>query len=167
MQFFISDQVHIFLMSIICGAIMGIINEPFRFLRYMGINDKSSVFIQDIAFMIAIAFISFFFALCYNKGELRFFILLGELIGFLMFRYTIGLITGKLFYLLRFSVNKIIKLCKALCAMLSTILAKFSGRLLVKMPLLKNSKETPCKKGENYCIILKSVFRFAGVSKKR
>ena len=110
MQFFISDQVHIFLMAILCGAILGIINEPFRFLRYMGISDKASVFIQDIAFMLVIAFISFFFALCYNKGELRFFILLGELIGFLIFRYTIGLITGKLFYFLRFCIRKITKL---------------------------------------------------------
>ncbi len=167
MQFFISEQVHIFLMAILCGAIMGIINEPFRFLRYMGINDKLSVFIQDIVFMSVIAFISFFFALCYNKGELRFFILLGEFIGFLIFRYTIGLITGKLFYLLRFCIKKIAKLCKSVNNVISTILAKFSSRLLVKMPLLKNSKETPCKKGENYCIILKSVFRFTSALKKR
>lgn len=167
MQFFISDQVHIFLMSILCGVIMGIINEPFRFLRYMGVSNKTSVFIQDLTFMTLIAFISFFFALCYNKGELRFFILLGELIGFLVFRYTIGLITGKLFYLLRFCIKKIANFCKTLNNMISTILAKFLGGLLVKMPLLKKSKETPCKKGENYCIILKSVFRFAGALKKR
>lgn len=167
MQFFISDQVHIFLMAILCGAIMGIINEPFRFLRYIGISDKASVFIQDITFMSVIAFISFFFALCYNKGELRFFILLGELIGFLIFRYTIGLITGKLFYFLRFCIRKIAKSCKSISTVISTILSNFLSGLLVKMPLLKNSKETPCKKGENYCIILKSVFRFAGALKKK
>lgn len=167
MQFFITDQVYVFLMAILCGLIIGLINEPFRFLRYMGINSTIAIFMQDIIFMAIIAFLSFFFSLCYNKGEVRFFILIGEFCGFLIFRYTIGLLTGKIFWLFRFCIKKVISLCKSIGNAISTIIGKFFAVLLVKIPLFKNSKETSCKKGENYCIILKSVFRFTKALKKR
>lgn len=167
MQFFITEQVSVFLMAILCGLIIGIINEIFRFLRYMGAKSSVAIFIQDILFMSIIAFLSFFFSLCYNKGEVRFFILVGELFGFLIFRYTIGLLTGKLFLFLRFCIRKIVKLFKNIRDTISTITRRIIEVLLVKIPFFKNSKETPCKKGENYCIILKSVFRFNKTLKKR
>lgn len=167
MQFFITEQVSVFLMAVLCGIIIGVINEFFRFLRYMGVNSTVAIFIQDILFMSIIAFLSFFFSLCYNKGEVRFFILVGEFCGFLVFRYTIGLLTGKLFLFLRFCIRKIVKLCRNISNAISTITERFISVLLVKIPLLKNSEETPCQKGENYCIILKSVFRFTKALKKR
>lgn len=167
MQFFILDQVYVFFMAILCGIIIGIINEPFRFLRYIGFDSTVGTFIQDIVFMCIVAFLSFFFSLCYNKGEIRFFILLGELFGFLLFRYTVGIITGKLFYLLHLLLTKIIEFLKKIGKALSTITHRFFTYLLVKIPLFKNSKETPCKNGENYCIILKSVFRFNKALRKR
>lgn len=167
MQFFISDQVYVFLMAIVCGLIIGVINEPFRFLRYLGFSSTVAIFIEDILFMTIVAFLSFFFSLCYNKGEVRFFILLGEFCGFLIFRYTLGLLTGKLFCLLRLLLKKLAKIFKKISVALSTIISKFVAFLLVKIPLFKNSNKTSCKKGENYCIISKSVFRFNKAFKKR
>lgn len=167
MQFFITEQVSVFFMAILCGLIIGVINELFRFLRYMGVNSTIAIFIQDILFMGIVAFLSFFFSLCYNKGEIRFFILVGELFGFLIFRYTIGLLTGKLFLFLRFCIRKIVKLCRNIKNAISTISKRIIEVLLAKIPFFKNSKETPCQKGENYCIILKSVFRFTKDLKKR
>lgn len=167
MQFLISEQVNVFFMSVLCGAIIGVINEPFRFLRHIGFESKVGVFIQDVLFMSIIAFVSFFFSLCYNKGEIRLFILLGEFCGFLIFRYTLGLLTGRLFSIIRLLLMKIYTFFNKINKALSTIMNKIFAILLVKLPLLKNSKETPCQRGENYCIILKSVFRSIKALKKR
>jgi spore cortex biosynthesis protein YabQ len=167
MQFFISEQINIFLMAILCGVIIAVLNEIFRFLRYIGFNSNTTVFIQDIVFMSIAAFISFCFALCFNKGDVRLFILLAEFSGFLAFRYTIGLFTGKLFKGLHFIINKLSQYIKTLFNALSTILDNIVKYILVKIPLFKNSKETSCQKGDNYCIILKSVFRFTKAFKKR
>ncbi len=167
MQFFISDQVNVFLMALLCGVIIAVINEVFRLLRYIGFNSKTVVFIQDIIFMSLAGFLSFLFALCFNNGDVRFFIIFAELLGFLAFRYTIGLFTGKVFKVIHFIINKLSLFIKSVFNALSTILDKIIKLLLLKIPLFKNSKETSCKNGDNYCIILKSVFRFTKAFKKR
>lgn len=167
MQFFISDQVNVFFMAMLCGVIIAVINEAFRFLRYIGFNSDVNVFIQDIVFMSIAAFISFCFALCFNKGNVRFFILLAELLGFLMFRYTVGLFTGILFKGMSFIIYKASHTIKTLINAISTMFNKIGGCVLVKTPLFKNSAETSCKNGDDYCIILKSVFRFTKAFKKR
>ena len=51
MQFFVCQQIQLFVYSVLCGIIIGILNEPFRFLRYAGFNSKTEVFIQDIIFI--------------------------------------------------------------------------------------------------------------------
>ena len=107
MQFFVCQQIQLFVYSVLCGIIIGILNEPFRFLRYAGFNSKTEVFIQDIIFMSANAIITFFFTLCFNKGDVRFFILFGELAGFLLFRYSIGMLTGYVFGFIFFVIKKI------------------------------------------------------------
>lgn len=167
MQFFVSDQINVFLMAILCGVIIAVINEVFRFLRYIGFNTNSGVFIQDILFMSTAAFVSFCFALCFNNGDVRSFILLAELLGFLAFRYTVGLFTGKLFKGLYYIINKLLLLIKLLFNAISTILNNTHKGILLKIPLLKNNKETSCKNGDDYCIILKSVFRCTKAFKKR
>ena len=157
MQFFLSQQVVIFLYAVLCGLIIGVLNEPFRFLRYSGFNSKTDVFIQDIIFMIISAFITFFFSLCYNKGDVRFFILVGELFGFLLFRYTIGLITGKMFYGIIFSIKLVFSFIKKIFSAIVAILTKLIKPILAKIPLFNKSKKTSCHKSKIYCIILKSA----------
>lgn len=157
MQFFLSQQVMVFLYAILCGLIIGVLNEPFRFLRYSGFNNKTDVFIQDIIFMIASAFITFFFSLCYNKGDIRFFILVGELCGFLLFRYTLGLITGKFFYGINFFIKLVFSFIKKFFSAIVAILTKLIRPILAKIPLFNETKKTSCHKSKIYCIILKSA----------
>ncbi len=160
MQFFISQQLSIFIFALLCGVVLGVINEPFRFLRYIGFNSKTDVFIQDVIFMVLAAFITFFFSLCYNKGDVRAFILLGELIGFLLFRFTVGLLTGKIFYIIYLLFNKIFSFIKKIIKLFVTILIGFKDFILVKFPLFNKTKKTSCHKSKIYCIIIKSVSKF-------
>lgn len=157
MQFFLSQQVTVFWYAILCGLIIGVLNEPFRFLRYSGFNSKIDFFIQDMIFMIISAFITFFFSLCYNKGDVRFFILVGELCGFCLFRYTVGLITGKLFYYTNFLTKLIFSLIKKFFSAILAILTKLIAPILAKIPLFNKTQKTPCHKSKIYCIISKSA----------
>lgn len=161
MQFVVYQQIQIFFYSMLCGAIIGIVNEPFRFLRYAGFNSKTEIFIQDILFMLINALITFFFTLCFNKGEVRFFILLGELAGFILFRYSIGMLTG---YIFKFVFSFIRKISTAVKNALNFILSKIYKTIrfiLSKLPLFNKVKKSSCHKGKLYCIILKSsnIFR--------
>lgn len=167
MEFFLSQQLSIFLSALVCGAIIGVINEPFRFMRYSGFNSSIDIFIQDIIFMSVSAVITFFFSLCYNNGEVRFFIIFGEIIGFLLFRYTIGLLTGNLFWLINFVIGFLMTTIKKTCGTIITTLAKITKKILCKIPLFNRNSKTSCKKGKFYCIMNKSISAFSKIFIKR
>ncbi len=136
---------------------MGILNEPFRFIRYGGFCSKVEVFIQDIIFMMLCGIITFFFSLCYNNGNVRFFILLGELSGFLLFRYTIGMLSGKVFHYLFFSLKIAVYGIQKLFNVILTRIVKILVWLLVKIPFFHKKSKIACNKGKFYCIITKSI----------
>jgi len=126
----------------------------------MGFNGKPEVIIQDIVFMAIAAFITFFFTLCYNKGDIRTFILVGELVGFLLFRFTVGRLSGKMFYFISFVIGKIACFVKKVIKVFVTIIFKLKDFILGKIPLFKKTDKTACNKHKIYCIIIKSVSNF-------
>ena len=157
MQFFVCQQIQLFVYSVLCGIIIGILNEPFRFLRYAGFNSKTEVFIQDIIFMSANAIITFFFTLCFNKGDVRFFILFGERAGFLLFRYSIGMLTGYVFGFIFFVIKKISVAVKSFFSFILSKLYKTIRFILSRLPLFNKVKKFSCHRGKLYCIIIKST----------
>ena len=160
MLFFLSQQVSVFLMSIICGLILGVINELFRFLRYLAFRGKIENFVMDIIFMIISAFVTFFFALCYNRGYVRWFVLLGELCGFIVFRYSIGLLTRRIYSILAKVIRFITVHIKKFFTAIVTIFGKFIGFIMVKIPLLNKSEKTACNNSGFYCIMAKKMNLF-------
>ena len=125
MEYTVTDQLTVFFFAIVLGLFLGVLNDVFRFLRFLGINSRVAVFIQDIVFMIICAVVSFLFAIAYNRGEVRLFAVFGELLGLLLFRYTVGLVTGKLFRFIAIAIKKVIKLGKAII--------KFNIRIIIKL----------------------------------
>lgn len=157
MDFFVLEQIQIFWYAVICGIFIGILNEPFRFMRYAGFSTKAEVFIQDILLMSICGTVTFFFSLCYNHGNVRFFIVVGETAGFVLFRYTAGLLSGKLFGCLFWIVKKVFSGMKAFISIIFTRMTKILVWLLVKIPLFRKKSKIACNKGKFYCIIAKSV----------
>ena len=74
------EQVYIFLWSILTGAILGLLFDLFRGLRFKGIKDIW-VYIQDIIFWLVAALIIIVSAFVINEGELRGYMLIGYLLG--------------------------------------------------------------------------------------
>lgn len=96
----LSEQLTVFLWSCAFGFCFGIIYDIFRFLRVLKFNSKLQIYIQDILFMCVFGLYTFIFTAAYNFGEIRFYIVLGELLGLVSYRYTLGELTIRIFTLL-------------------------------------------------------------------
>ncbi len=77
-------QISVLFKAVGVGYLIGILFSFFSFLNSISKN-SIAVFIRDLLFFIMNAVISFLFLLKYNSGIIRFYILAGESIGFLLF----------------------------------------------------------------------------------
>ena len=100
-------QVRIFLGSLVVGVILSFLYDIFKSVRFAFKSDKHHILIQDILYFLISAFITFLFVLSVNHGEIRFYIIAGEIIGFCIYCVTFS----KLF--MRFSIGVITMLKKA------------------------------------------------------
>lgn len=84
------NQILVFLCSCVLGVILGVFYDIFRVIRVM-INPKNIVvFVQDVVYFLICGFITFAFVLVFNFGESRFYILVGETIGWVTYHITLG-----------------------------------------------------------------------------
>ena len=88
------EQVYVFGWSILTGAILGILFDLFRGLRWEGIRDVW-VYIQDVIFWIVTAVIIIASAFLMNQGEIRGYMLIGYILGagfymLLLSKYVLG-----------------------------------------------------------------------------
>lgn len=157
----VTNQIYIFLFAVIFGLIFGVINDFFRFIRYLGFKSKTAVFFQDLIFMSLCGLLSFFFLLVFNKGEIRYFPLIGEFIGLAIYRYTIGIITYKIFKLILSFLQLIALFIKKIVRVILKVLKKIFRPILGSNAFirkkLKIMQKNSCNKGNRWCIIRKSV----------
>ncbi len=102
MEVYLSDQALAFLWSAALGLGLGGFYDLFRIGRILrGRQAVWMVFLQDLLFALAAAMAT---ALCFtlsNYGQVRLFLLIGEGLGFLIYYYTLGRLSGKIAALLR------------------------------------------------------------------
>lgn len=126
MEISIAQQTFVFLYSILLGVILSVIYEVIRIMRVWGINKLHQLVISDCVFMIFCGFITFLFALAFSRGYVRFYIYIGEAIGFVLYRYTIGELTARLYSPIIFGIKKILDfICK--------VFKKLSEKLLINV----------------------------------
>ena len=81
----VAEQVYIFLWSVLIGAIMGVIFDFFRAWRRNGNTRNIIVYVQDIIFWFIVAIIIITSSFILNNGELRGYMLIGYLLGALLY----------------------------------------------------------------------------------
>ena len=86
----LSQQTVYFLASIAFGAALAVLYGVIRLFRYAVHSRTLPVILSDIFFFIAAGVLTSLFSLPFNKGEVRGFIIVGELIGFLTIHLTLG-----------------------------------------------------------------------------
>lgn len=90
--FSISQQTALFLLSVVLGAGLGVVYDCFRVFRIIlpRAARSASVAVQDVIFWLIYGFCVFCYAAVLARGQVRFFIVLGSLIGFVLYIFTIG-----------------------------------------------------------------------------
>ncbi len=98
-----------FLYSIIIGIILAVFYDILKAIRISFKISDFAVFLTDIIYYIISAVASFCFFLSVSDGEIRFYILFGFVIGFLIWRITVSkffIIILKYLFSLIFKINK-------------------------------------------------------------
>ena len=124
-----------FLRALILGFIYCICYDILKALRKVGLNSKRNVFTEDIIYFILISPITSIFLLATTNGELRFYIIIGIIFGFLSFKLTVSkffvfileYIFKKIYYFLKSILNIIDKFrlrCNEICINTENILKK-------------------------------------------
>lgn len=92
----VSAQAMEFLLSCILGAGLGLLFDVFRIIRLAGKCGKIAVFFQDILFLLVCTAVTFLFLLRESSGEVRIFIIGGEILGAALYYLTLGALVMKL-----------------------------------------------------------------------
>ena len=97
MNLSLTSQLQGFVISVAAGVFLGAYYDIFRIFRTVFQSERRAVFFQDLFYMLTAAFITFLLALGVNYGEVRFYILAGEAIGWCLYYLTVGMVTFCLF----------------------------------------------------------------------
>ena len=95
--FSVSQHTSLFLLSVVMGAALGVVYDCFRVVRILlpPAAGSKAVAAADILFWLIYGFCVFCYAAALGRGQVRFFIVLGSLAGFVLYILTVGnLITG-------------------------------------------------------------------------
>ncbi len=90
MGIYLAEQTLIFLQSLLVGAALGLLYDVFRISRVAFPTSTQVVFVEDILFFIVCSLVTFFFGLTVIEGTLRFFLIIGELLGAILYYFTLG-----------------------------------------------------------------------------
>lgn len=90
------EQALIFLASLGVGFILGVVYDLLRALRLSITKSKPAIIVFDLLYFFIVAFASFVFILAANKGEVRSYIIIGELIGAVAYYFSFGITVIKI-----------------------------------------------------------------------
>ncbi len=91
-----SEQMLIFLASLGTGFLLGVLYDFLRTIRLSFTKGKIAVIIFDLLYFFMVAFLSYIFILAANKGEVRSYIIIGELLGAVFYYFSLGFALMKL-----------------------------------------------------------------------
>ncbi len=111
----LATQTKSFLLSLGLGFIFGIVYDTLRIIRLCISSKKIVIIVFDILYCILFCFSFFIFLLMVNEGQFRFYLLLGSLVGFLVYYFSLGAI---IFSFSRFLTEFIKKCVKRIFAVL-------------------------------------------------
>lgn len=123
------NQAYLFIVFIINGVLIGILFDLFRILRKSFKTSDFITYIEDITFWVLAGFLTLYFIFNFNNGEIRFYILLGIVLGIITYIITFSK------YIIKFSV-KIVSFIKCIISKINQIIIyplKFIINILKKV----------------------------------
>lgn len=90
MDTMVTSQIIIFLFSMLLGAFLSLVFDGFRISNAVLKVNLKRIFFEDVIYFILSAIITFTYILVVNSGEIRVYIIFGEVLGWIIYRLTIG-----------------------------------------------------------------------------
>lgn len=109
MESLVENQFHIFLTTLYGGIVIGLIYDLYRIFRYYLKPKRVATFIEDAIFWIIISITTLIFLFYSNRAELRWYVFLGYVIGFSLYKILLSEIIIKI---LIYFIEKIIYVVK-------------------------------------------------------
>lgn len=100
----LSSQAKNFLFSLGFGVLIGVLYDLLRIVRMSVSSSKRALYITDFIFVFTASVATFLFCLTVTDGQLRFYILFGEALGFFIYYISFGIIA------VRFSTKTVEKI---------------------------------------------------------
>lgn len=119
------EQTLIFIASLGVGFILGVLYDFLRAIRLSFTKGKIPIIIFDLLYFFMVAFLSYIFILAANKGEVRSYIIIGELLGAVFYYFSLGFALMKL-------TDRFVCLLKRFCKFVFNIIS-FPFRLLKRL----------------------------------
>lgn len=104
------QQITTFLLSIALGAAFALIYDIIRVLMSSYKYGGMAVFFADVTFFAAAGVVTFVFFVLLSKGTIRFYVLLGEGIGFFTFRILFSKLVRATLKFISRTINNLLKL---------------------------------------------------------
>lgn len=89
-------QTEIFFYALGFGFLLGILYDIFRTVRVIVSDSKGFVLFMDLLYFTVCAFFIFCFNLIVDNGQIKIYVILGEIIGWLVYYFSFGAIALKL-----------------------------------------------------------------------
>jgi hypothetical protein len=83
-------QLQTFWLSCVVGVVIGMVYDVFRIFRVIIPHNDLLLAIEDIVLMTAYGIFTICFAFALMRGQIRFFFVMGNLIGFILWYFTLG-----------------------------------------------------------------------------
>lgn len=90
MEYTFARQSLVFLYSIILGGCLWLVYRLFWLIRLYNKDKKALTVFLDVLFMLTVCFSTFLLSLGFLNGSIRFYMFLGEAIGFCTVEFTLG-----------------------------------------------------------------------------
>lgn len=132
----LEEQTVWFLWSIALGAAAALLYDLIRAVRIFLKAGRLHLLIGDVLFFVLCGIITSLFALPFNKGNVRAFILFGEAAGFLCWRLTIGTVAGRFYSILSKAVRQILKKICELLKKFFDLLLKIASRVVYNVSVV-------------------------------
>ncbi len=141
----VNDQILTFLYSLVLGVLLCVFYDILRAIRKTGSSSYFSVLAGDIIFWIVNSFVTFIFLLSRTNGEIRGYVLVSMLLGFIVCRLTFSkLIFSVLVAVIGFVrriLSTIIGAINGFTDKTATVITKFTEKIIkIIKKLLKNRK---------------------------
>lgn len=135
-------QWQIFLFCLAWGVPAGVLYDVFRFLRKAGLNSRIALACEDIAYMCICAVWLFLLAGAVNLGVIRIYMALAFFGGAVLYRLTLGVLTGRCFDGIISCFTKLFRAVKRTIKRVFSFFCKQTGKITVIFCFLhKNYKE--------------------------